>query len=534
MITKPIAELLKKVQEITPPDYLTPEPYEPLIEVDEIVSYAAKYYEKVRNAVDYKEEHLIRRGSIERILKRRLTIDPTLNKLGKSLIVELIQAGYLPNNTLPESISLRVQLIIDKIVYLKKNSQKEQTSNVKKILIDSRILNIVSTEIESFLYPDQLEEKTVMSLYSLVRDRIDVKDSQFTTEDVDVQVFLACWRAIFKKDESTLFYKLWLMYYPEWIKININNDSSLEYISEIAENFNKTKSFIEQQLHSSLQKTIAIKLRDDAIFYSFIFDIIKKYPKDASTFFEDPETVTEEIKYTASKKYKVERSKIKRSSIQAIIYIFVTKFILAIIIELPYDLIVEGSIQYLSLIINIIFHPLLLFFVTRNIFIDEAENTRKIIEGVKNIVYTEGHSKISILSQGKKNILTYTSLFLYLGFFIVTFSSILFILEKLHFNLAGIIMFMFFLTLISYFALRIRYNAKKWVIRTNKQTFISFMCDILTLPIVTLGQWLSVKFASINVFVFILDFLIEAPFKILLDIFDSFTTFIKEKKSQIE
>ena len=534
MITKPIAELLEKVQKHTPPAYLTPQPYEPLIEVDEIVSYAAKYYEKLRNAVDYKEEHLIRRGAIERILKRRLTIDSTLNKLGKALIVELIQAGYLPNNTLPESISIRIQLILDKIIFLKKNSQREQTNNVKKILIDSRLLNIVSTEIESLLYPNFLEEKTVLSLYSLIRDRVDVKDSKYTTEDVDVQVFLACWRAIFKKDESTLFYKLWLMYYPEWTQININKTNSLEYISEIAENFKKTKPFIEKQLHSDLQKTIAIKLRDDAIFYSFIFDIIQKYPKDASTFFADPTTVAEEITSTASKKYKTERAKINRSSIQAIIYIFVTKFILAIIIELPYDLLVEGSIQYLSLVINIVFHPLLLFFVTRNIFIDEKENTRKIIEGVQNIVYKEGHKKISILSQNKKNILTYTSLFLYLGFFIISFSSILFILEKLHFNLAGIVMFLFFLTLISYFALRIRYNAKKWVIRTNNQSIISFICDILTLPIVTLGQWLSIKFSSINVFVFILDFIIEAPFKILLDIFDSFTTFIKEKKSQIE
>ena len=419
-ITKPISELLEKARNITTPSYLIPKPHEPLIEVDEIVSYAAKYYEKIRNAVDYKEEHLIRRGAIERILKRRITIDPTLTSLGKSLVVELIQAGYLPNNTLPEEISKRIQIITDKIIFLKKNSKNSETSNVKKIFTDTRLLNIISTEIESFLYPDFLEERTVMSLYSLVRYRIDVQDTQVGESDLDVQVFLACWRALFKKDESTLFYKLWLMYHPQWTSLNANKEDAKERLSEIAHDFERTKHFIEEQLHAELQKSIAIKLRNDAIFYSLIFEIIKKYPTDAETLFNDPVSLTNEIERIAYKKYESERVKIKRSSLQAIIYIFVTKFILAVVIELPYDLLVFGTIQYSSLIINIIFHPILLFLITRNIFIDRTENTKSIVEGVKNIVYTEGHNKITVTPYRKKSIMTYTSVFIYVLFFIIS------------------------------------------------------------------------------------------------------------------
>jgi len=43
-----------------------------VIHVDEIASKLASFYEKVTRVVDWKEEHLLRRTAIERMLKRRL------------------------------------------------------------------------------------------------------------------------------------------------------------------------------------------------------------------------------------------------------------------------------------------------------------------------------------------------------------------------------------------------------------------------------------------------------------------------------
>ncbi len=42
------------------------------IHVDEVASKVAAFYEKIRGVVDWREEHLIRKAAIERILKRRL------------------------------------------------------------------------------------------------------------------------------------------------------------------------------------------------------------------------------------------------------------------------------------------------------------------------------------------------------------------------------------------------------------------------------------------------------------------------------
>jgi hypothetical protein len=48
-----------------------------------------------------------------------------------------------------------------------------------------------------------------------------------------------------------------------------------------------------------------------------------------------------------------------------------------------------------------------------------------------------------------------------------------------------------------------------------------------------MGQWLSTRLSNINVFVFVLDFIIEAPFKTFVEIFEGWIYFIKEEREKI-
>lgn len=55
---------------------------------------------------------------------------------------------------------------------------------------------------------------------------------------------------------------------------------------------------------------------------------------------------------------------------------------------------------------------------------------------------------------------------------------------------------------------------------------------LITLPIVRAGRWMSGRFASINVFIFLMDFVIEAPFKMVLRGMDAFLGFLREKREE--
>jgi len=72
------------------------------IHVDEVASKVAAFYEKIRGVVDWREEHLMRRAAIERILKRRLLLQKNEDDLASSFIYELIRGGYFPNNKIDE------------------------------------------------------------------------------------------------------------------------------------------------------------------------------------------------------------------------------------------------------------------------------------------------------------------------------------------------------------------------------------------------------------------------------------------------
>ena len=87
------------------------------IKVDSFASKIAFIYEKIRNAIDYKEEHLLRKNAIDRVLWRRLNLKFSTDNIGNSLIKELIRAGYLENNLIPASKSEEVESIINKYIH---------------------------------------------------------------------------------------------------------------------------------------------------------------------------------------------------------------------------------------------------------------------------------------------------------------------------------------------------------------------------------------------------------------------------------
>src|SRR3989339_1415149 len=83
------------------------------ISVSQTVSFLAFLYEKMRNAVEFREENLIRRASIERIIKRRMLLNENGRNIAELLIKELLWARYYENNTIGEEKISQVQTIAD-------------------------------------------------------------------------------------------------------------------------------------------------------------------------------------------------------------------------------------------------------------------------------------------------------------------------------------------------------------------------------------------------------------------------------------
>ena len=500
---------------------------EEVISVDNIASKLAALYEKLRNSVDYKEEHLIRRGAIERMLRRQTHESFRKGNVARILIVEMVRAGYLPNNTLPIKIIDDVGRIIKKYTKLKSVCVN---GNMPDIM--SRIIELEATEIEEYLFPPISANATADAFYLTVKDVIDIKGAKsLTKEQKDVQIYVACYRSLLRYDEPSLFYRMWLLNHPDWNDMDLSDD----VIIEVAQNFDIYEQEISDIISNPLNWKITHKLRDLAIYFSLIKESIDKQPDLWTENNLTEESLKEQLSFLLNWKFKVEKKNIMRTVKRVIIYIILTKIILAVCIELPYEIFILKDVNELALFINIVFHPLLLYIVTLGIKFPKEDLREQTIKGIIDIVEGNLESfKLRVVLRRKRSLFGAILIFIYFTIFIATFGGIIWILKILKFNFVSGGLFLLFLSIVSYFGLRIRNRARRWRITPKKTTVKEFLIDLITMPVVHTGQWISEKFSSINVFVFTLDFFIETPFQLIVEIFEGFIHFLKEKKEELD
>src|SRR3989344_5897470 len=108
--------------------------HEHKMSVNPVVSKFATWYEKGRNAMEYREDEVILRAAIERILKRRLLLGGNAETTAEPLVRELIWAHYLPDSSVPVSIVDQVEQLIDRylslrLLILKKHRMSEMEIN---------------------------------------------------------------------------------------------------------------------------------------------------------------------------------------------------------------------------------------------------------------------------------------------------------------------------------------------------------------------------------------------------------------------
>lgn len=485
----------------------------PLININRITGQVSTFYEKIRYTVDYKEEHTIRRSAVERILKRKIMMERVPN-VGLSLLEEMVASGYLSNKSIPESVAENINKIVNK--YLSFGSTTTVHLN--------RLLSLMATEVERFLYPQVLNDLIIKSFYGNVFKNIKYQGG-LSEEGLSNQVFLACRRSLFDEDYDTSFYALLVKRLPE-----IVNLKTKEEIQDFTLKFSQTVYAIEMELENSLGWSLTSRFKNYSIYFLVIKEIFKKHGTSSEAIFDNPDSLKREIETMMSREYASQYDLIDKSGKRAVVYILLTKVILAFALELPFEKLILHQINYFALGTNVIFHPLLLLILIKTVPPIYSNNTSNVVLGVSEIVLDKNIRPIYIKPPTSNEFLQTVFDFVYLLLFIISFGFILWLLNTLQFNIVSIILFLFFLTLVSYFGFRIHYNAKKWRLEVEDDNFLGLLWSFFTIPIVRTGRWMSKKFSTVNIFIFLMDFIIETPFKLILGTFNSFIDFVKEKR----
>lgn len=508
----------------------------PRIKVSELISRMAFYYEKIRNAVDYKEENLLRKNAILRILKRQVIIEGAnketkADEIGEHLLTELIRGGYLPNNKILESKIEETGEVTLKYLKIRNLLLAKRSNEDKNDEIISWLLAMCACEIEERLCQDIVTQTIIKYMYEVLNKEIGLSQDSPYEKDKEIQIYLSIHRVYSKFDRDMVEFSLIKYFNANWLKITD------EELFKFSNNLEALRLAITNQVNHPLGNQFDKIVNRYAVYFSVLHDVIDDDPvKVYEAMKEDPKSFPRNIKKFCDRRYRVAKTKLRRAAVRSIIYIFLTKMILALILEIPATLWLGEIVNYMSLAVNVGFPPLLLFFIVLLTRVPSEANSNKVVEGIGNLVFQEKERQEPI--QLKKPVkrsraINITFGIIYSITFFLTFGLVIWLLNKIHFNIISVLIFLFFLTLVSFFGIRIRKVAKEMFIVEPKENLISFLVDFFYLPIIAAGKWLNEKFSRLNIFVFILDFIIEAPFKIFVEIAEDWTKYVKERKEEI-
>jgi len=534
-MSKEISEIAKKFTRDYRDAVKTEKDYnktdEEKIKVLQVSSKIAFLYERVRNAVDYKEEHLLRKNAVERILKRRLTTEKSELDVAKFLMFELIRARYLPDDKIPEKRIAEIEKIIEKYTLLinKIPEEVDNKENSNEYLFNW-ITEMASCEIEEKIAPCKREDAVIDFASQIINQKLKTLERLMSKEDKKNQIYIAVLKNLTKSDISLIRYRLFKLKHPEWFFA-----PSEELILKLSQNMDSLIDKIDKEINHPLSENFSRFVKKNLAYFTVLENVLAHNINNIDKIISHHFYLEDAVKEACVKKYKEAKIKLRRAAVRSIIYIFATKMVLAFVLEYPFDKYIIEHVNYLALGINILFPPLLMLLVVVTIKVPSKKNTDLIIVGIKEMLYGSYANPPFVM----KGLLSKGSLFLkifrffYLLLFFISFGLIIFALQKINFNIVSISLFLFFLCVVSYFSIRIRQNARELVVTKRKEGIVSFGVDLFSIPILQMGQWLSTKLSNINVFVFILDFIIEAPFKTFVEIFEGWIYYIKEEREKI-
>jgi len=497
-----------------------------MVTINEAVGALAFYYEKVRTMVEFHDDHLLRQNAIRRILNRRLIFSNSLHDIALALLKELTRSRYLRNNTISEGKVREIEQILGRYEGIADSLRK------RGILSDRDqdwLYSIASCAIDEALSPMQEEEALVHLMFEMLEPHINPPGYAEQDKMRKMQIYIAVYKVLMKPNIYRLRYFLLKARFVDW------HHGKSTQTEHLAAQFKEVQTTIDEVLENPLNKKLTISLARYRIPFIVLHTILKNNPADI---LNKPDELDKEVVRICEGLYRVQRRRLVGRTTRAFVYLFITKMALGLSLEIPYDLFVYGTVHALPVAINVLFPPLFLVVIALSAPTPKKDNTEAIVQAVREIVYKEVDHTIFVNQSQRVTrrglALNVFFAIVYIALFALSFASISWILHLLDFNMVSVVVFYVFLSLVTFFALNLRRSSKDLMIVRRKPSLLGSLIDLMMLPIMKVGYWLSANIAKVNIFVVIFDLLIELPFQAVIEITEEWFSFVREKKDELE
>jgi hypothetical protein len=463
-------------------------------------------YEQLRNAAEYTEEHLLLQRAILRFY-RRVFLARDINIVkdsGEELIIELTLAGYLQNDSIMAST-------IDEINRLASDYFGAHMKRSK----DTWTLNVLAVEVERLLNQDLKRDVFSQFAYDHFLHSIDQqKVLGKQAPDFEIALFVAIHRALLKSDEATIRTAL-LHRYQQTPQSDV---------------YGKTNEMIDQVLASTtVEKLFRLVNRKGAPF-RVLWRLIDEHD-DVPGLLSSREQFLSAYESQIENEYSRINSRITRGIIKSVIFLIITKVLIGVAVEVPYDYLIHGTILVLPLAINLLFPPIYMILLRFTLRLPGAVNTRALTDMIDHLLYSD-QARITLSRKNRAGFgLTFN--IAYAFFFVALFGGVAFGLINLGFSLLHLFIFFVFLSTASFLGFRLSRQIRELELVGGQQDGITVLRDFLYIPFVVVGRWISEKYSKVNIVAMTLDMVIELPLKTILHLVRQWSSFITSKKDEL-
>jgi len=490
------------------------------IHVDEIASKVAGFYEKVRNVIEYRDAHLLRKGAILRILRRRVLFKDFSDDFAEPLIKELIRSGHLANDTVPETKIADVRGIIANLLFFLKAEKSFSVSGIRSVSSEW-LVGMFASRIEEELFPFPEGVLLAEMMYGTMKEGLVLRNCPLEEREAGLQLFIAVQKALFRPDPSQLEYILLKVTYPSW-----GNFSDAE-LAEVAGNLAAFRMTAKKILENPFAPYFLKVCNKEKIIFQLIGDLVfDRAPLDD---FES------QLKFLYGKRYQKAAQQLHRLAFFSVLSFLISKMVVAIAIEVPLDQYLYHAVSLTSMAVNIIFPPFLMLLIVLGVRLPSKQNYDLVERAVREIIGGDEKRKYTVVIPKKKGGIT--RFFVYLAYAAALVAVLYYATKELlalHFSPASIVIFLLFTSMVVATGVKIRNRTKEMSLEKEKASVWSFLADLVIVPFMTIGRWIISGLSKFNVLVIIFNFLIELPFQFFIEFIENFREFVKARKEEID
>ncbi len=515
---------------------------ESVIHVDEIASGVAKFYEKIRKIIDWKDDNALRRGAIERILKRILfpkmvgfsLKDHDTKELAQTITEELVRGGHLPNHKVPQSRVDIVSIALQKyLFFLNHISSSSSVIDVKKKNnLSTFIIEIAACEIEEILTRPVKEYGVMNAMTKILEERIKITPEDKINENERHDLMrISVQRRLYHLDDNYVTYLYLRRKYPQWLNPNQEEmkwfAENLAAIKESSHEYINNKTIKEFEGVTDQFSTVFMLLDD-------VLESLKDNPEGMKESIEDRGKFQSLLTDAYNKRYSTLKTRLKNSAIFSTLSVLVSNFATFYLLEVPVARLFYEEFNTLATVIDFVLPTLVMFLLVIFIKAPKEDNIEKVMEVTTNLLYKDQeYDNYEINVEEKK--LTFGSILISIVYAIstiLTFLGIGYVFYIAKLPMTSVIYDTFTITLTIYAAVIVRKESKELYVGDDRN-FKDFLFDIMTVPIAKVGQFLSRKWKEYNVVAIATNFLIEIPLVSMLDFIEDWSKFIRERKSEL-